>query len=351
MKLLCIGDIAIIENGIPKWQWMPPANVIPGKEMKVLFNWELPIGNSINPVPRTSGPRLLSHPDSVNIIEKWAPGIAALATNHILDAGEKGLVETIAAIQKAGFQTIGAGQSVDEIHRPLIWETNEGRLAIINWVFPETHPDWMAVPGPNCWPGVEAVEQIIQDLKKLVDWVLVFVHWSDELFPYPRPEDRLVARALAQMGADIIVGHHPHVVRGMEVIGSCPVFYSIGNYYFSDFPDPKDRRVVKQTPRNRESLGLLLSFKHGVKPQYQIVPFWSNRSQVVSDPIRRAARRFVAVSQPLQQLDGNQYTGWHKIQWQRFNRWGYRMHFGLWQLSIRGVTRRATRLLNIILRP
>ena len=58
----------------------------------------------------------------------------------------------------------------------------------------------------------------MEKAKGEADWVMVVVHWSDELFPYPRPEDRATARELAQMGADLVVGHHPHVVRGMEII-------------------------------------------------------------------------------------------------------------------------------------
>ena len=45
---------------------------------------------------------------------------------------------------------------------------------------------------------------------------MVVVHWSDEHFPYPLVEDRQIARRIPESGADIIIGHHPHVVRGME---------------------------------------------------------------------------------------------------------------------------------------
>jgi hypothetical protein len=75
----------------------------------VLFNWELPIGNTVNPTPRSSGPRLLAHPDSTRVIKRWSPGFATLATNHILDAGEEGLATTIESLKHAGFITLGAG--------------------------------------------------------------------------------------------------------------------------------------------------------------------------------------------------------------------------------------------------
>jgi hypothetical protein len=337
MRLLCIGDIAI--SGRTTSSWFHPMGTTPKDEARVLFNWELPIGEMVNPIPRTSGPRLLSHPESVNVILKWAPGYATLATNHILDAGEKGLAATIDTLHQAGFQTVGAGQYAAEVQRPIIWKAEEGRLAMVNWVFPETHPDWRAIPGPNCWPGIEEAESVISELKRKVDWVIVLAHWSDELFSYPRPEDRLVAHELAQIGADMVIGHHPHVVRGMEVIGHCPVFYSIGNYFFSDQADTNTGRIVRQAPRNRESLGIYISFRQGMQPEIRVSSFWQKRESVESDPLKRAVRRMKSVSRPLQQFNDARYADWYAVKRARFNSWEYRLQFRLWQLGILGLTK------------
>lgn len=336
MKLLCIGDVAITNklNSL----WCPPTGIYPGDEVRVLFNWELPIGITINSVPRISGPRLLSHPESIGIIRKWAPGFAALATNHILDGGEVGLAETINALLEAGFQTVGAGLSEDEIKTPLIWETGEGRLAIVNWVFPETHPDCNVVPGPHCWPGLEAARRMIQNQKSKADWVMVFAHWSDELFSYPRPEDRMIAHELAQMGADIIIGHHPHVIRGMETMGTCPVFYSIGNYFFSDCLDSNGGWIVRQAPRNCESLGLMVNFERGFQPKYQFLSLWKTSERTIQDPLQRAIRRMDKVSSLLRKYHDGSYIDWYSANRARFNHWEYQVHFRLWELGISGLT-------------
>jgi hypothetical protein len=337
MQLLCVGDMALSENTLGKWEWSSGEDSSWGKEGRVLVNWELPLGERINIVPRSSGPRLLANPSSVHVIERWSPGFATLATNHILDAGEEGLAATIDLLKDGGFETVGAGRTQEEITAPLFWETSDGRLAIVNWVFPETHPDWMAMPGPNCWPGPREAERTIQSLKKTADWVLVVVHWSDELFPYPRHEDRVIARQLAHAGADWVVGHHPHVVRGMEIIASCPVFYSVGNFYFSDFPDQQGGWVARQAPRNRQSLGVLISAERGEEPKFQIFSFWQKRSQTVLDSKGRAERRMREVSQPLRQFQGDEYAAWYKSRRARFDKWDYRVHFGIWQLGTRGL--------------
>ena len=339
MKLLCIGDVALGDDTLSEQRWLPPLGQMSDDISRIMLNWELPMGESINPVPRSRGPRLLAFQDASRVIKRWSPGFATLATNHILDAGVEGLVHTIESLNEMGFATVGAGRNREEVEKALIWETAEGRLAIINWVFPETHPDWMAVPGPNCWPGPEGAKKAVEKARGKADWVMVVAHWSDELFPYPRPEDRATARELVQMGADLVVSHHPHVVRGMELINSCPVFYSIGNFYFSDFPNHHGGWVEKQAPRNREGLGVQISLVRGRKPEYQVLSFWQTRGRVVLDPAHRANRRMERVSRPLRRFQGSEYAQWHAVERDRFFKWGYPWHFGVWQLGLSGLAR------------
>ena len=340
MKLFCIGDIAIAGNHVSEGLWSPPFVRVPGEETRVLFNWELPIGQNLNPVPREcGGPRILSGMTSPGVIHQWAPGFAALATNHILDGGEEGLDYTLRALQQEGFSTVGAGMTQHVIEKPLIWETEEGTLAIINWVFPEANPDWMHMPGANCWPGVGQASNLIRILKREVDWVMAFVHWSDEDFAYPRPEDRVIGRALAEAGTDIVVSHHPHVVRGMEVIGTCPVFYSLGNYYFSEYVDDSGSWKAKWAPRNREGLGIEISFKHGVKLEYKVISFWQANRSVINDPLRRAARRMKDTSKPLMRFSEKDYDRWYKTKRMWFDKIWIRWHFGIRRYGVGGLMR------------
>lgn len=343
MRILCLGDIALADQQVMAQQWPVPADLDLSRDDRVLFNWELPIGDHVNPQPRTSGERLLALPGSPAVIKKWAPAYAALATNHILDGGVDGLTRTIQDLEKAGFSSLGAGLTPDAMVKPVIWETSEGCVAVLDWVFRETNPDWCAVPGPNCWPGLEAARQAIQDLKKQADWVLVFLHWSDEIYSYPRLEDRNTARDLLVAGADLIVGHHPHVVRGMEVFAGKPVFYSLGNFYFSDIPDAHGGWVTRAAPRNREALGVLVTLRRGEKPTCQPLSFWQSVGQTLPDPQRRAERRLELVSGPLQQLHDDAYAGWYVQNRARFNRWDYRVHFRLWQVGLDGLARKILR--------
>jgi hypothetical protein len=337
MQLLCIGDVAPADVCLPEQPWDLPGGILPGPDRRILFNWELPMGSGVNQQPRTSGPRLVVKPESLKLIEKWAPGIATLATNHILDGEESGLRQTMESLCGAGFATVGAGMTAEEITRPLFWKTTEGTLAILNWVFAETHPDWNAVPGPNCWPGTEEAARLIQTCKSQADWVLVVVHWSDEDYSYPLPGDRETARALAQAGADVIIGHHPHVVRGSETIGSCPVFYSLGNFYFADITDASGGYVVQMSPRNQEGLGVLVDFQRGRKPECSPLSFYQVGSQWMQDPANRATRRMQSTSAVLRKFQGEAYRQWHARDLAMFLKVGYPWHFGVRKIGLRGI--------------
>ena len=340
MQLLCLGDIAFANRDPNQTAWKLPAGFVPSEETRILLNWEFPMGKVMNETPRVRGMRFCADPESIEVVRDWAPGIATLATNHILDAGEDGLFRTINSLQQAGFATVGARMSASEIAQPLFWESREGQLAIVNWVFAETHPDWMAVPGPNCWPGFDAARNIIQAIKQRADWTIAVLHWSDELFPYPLPTDREIARALAGMGVDAVIGHHPHVVRGMETLGSCPVFYSLGNYYFAEIRSETGEWVSQEAPRNREGLGVKLSFRRGSRTQYDLLSFWNTGNEVHLDERRRAEKRLTQCSAPLGRDQNGQYLEWYRRTRAGFDRWGSRWHFGLMRRGLIETLRR-----------
>jgi hypothetical protein len=138
MELICLGDVALVDNDLSLQSWQYPIKTTPGEDVRILFNWELPVGDKLDPMPRIcGGPRLLSFSTSPEVISRWVPGFAAFATNLILDAKEKDLADTITSLTRIGFLTTGACLTREEISKPLFWETEEGRLAIVNWVFPK----------------------------------------------------------------------------------------------------------------------------------------------------------------------------------------------------------------------
>ena len=78
----------------------------------------------------------------------------------------------------------------------------------------------------------ESLRADIRDLRKQVDRVVVHFHWGIPYQRDPLPEDRAKARLAVDCGADVVVGHHPHIIQPMEVYRGCPIFYSVGNFTF-----------------------------------------------------------------------------------------------------------------------
>ena len=339
MRLICLGDVAVWAKSALSSRWRRPlAHCDTGESSCVLFNWEFPCAEACVSRPRPSGStrRYVSPISGVELVRNWAPALAGLANNHLLDGGALGVLQTLKAFREIGIDTAGGGTSLESTIKPWIWKTNDGVLGVLNWVTPETHPeppDSTGV-GPNLWPGEADAEKQIKALRDLVDWIVVYIHWSDELFSYPRPADRSLAKKLVEWGSDVVVGNHSHVVRGFEEFSGQPVFYGLGNYFFSDVPSPAGGWVRKQVPRNREALVVELNFRRGQKPVWKIHSYCRDAAGTYPDVQDRAVRRFRKTSLPLNRPD---YDDWYEQSRARFDRWEKRLHFRLPAMGWRGI--------------
>ncbi|MCS6923311.1 MAG: CapA family protein, partial [Fimbriimonadales bacterium] len=114
--------------------------------------------------------------------------------------------------------------------------------------------------------GVATVRDVLpalSDARRDADVLIAIPHWGNEGRTQPNAKQKRIARALAQVGVDLIVGHHPHVVQGYERVGKAHVFYSVGNFI--------------HTPRSRLSRqGALIQAeltRQGVR-RLELVPLW-----------------------------------------------------------------------------
>ena len=134
-----------------------------------------------------------------------------LANNHILDQGAAGVEDTLKHLADAGLGA--AGTSLE----PWIQEINGVRVGLLAFVTPDVAGDLPEGPGP-----VVATEQVVTDAvtaaRQNCDVLIVSFHWGREYKPTPIPAQRDLARAAAHAGADLIFGHHPHVLQPVEMI-------------------------------------------------------------------------------------------------------------------------------------
>lgn len=172
--------------------------------------------------------------------------IVHLANNHILDCGEEGIRTTLAQLAEDRITQVGVNPCEADAHAPRITEIAGLR---IGWVahtfsvnfkpFPEGKP-WIVnmtpfhlVPEPDIGP-IEA--QIMACRAAGCDLVIAALHWGLEFELFPLPEQIGWARRFAEAGADIVIGHHPHVPQPVEIYRpqrdtecAVPIIYSLGN--------------------------------------------------------------------------------------------------------------------------
>jgi len=331
MRILFLGDVGVLRGAPSGGAWPPP--ISGDASTRIVLNWELPIGEVST---RYKPMQLAAATGAVQAIAGWSGVVASLTNNHALDAGADGLLATASALREAGAEVFGFLQRDNAASRAWSWERPEGRLCVLPWTTAETSPipGSLQGSGPILWPGLEAASQEVKRAKVGHEWVVAYIHWDIELFHSPSPQARLAARGLAAAGADLIIGHHPHVVRGRESMGGADVFYSLGNYYFDNLPADPRGIARHQVARCRESIGVLATFQRGQAPVIEVVSFFQERGLPPRrDPRQRGVKRMRRASAVFAGQSDAAYASWYGSALVRFQKYEYRFCFRLLSLS------------------
>jgi poly-gamma-glutamate synthesis protein (capsule biosynthesis protein) len=205
-----------------------------------IVNLESPLSDSGAPIAK-DGPNLRGRRDAVAGLTVVPFNVACLANNHIMDFGAEALDDTLRALHTCGIQTVGAGLSRSSAYSPLIVDLDGLRLGIVNFCVGEDGTAAIDEPGVFGWE-LGMVVKSIGELRECVDVVIVIAHAGREYVPVPPPYIQRVFRTLSESGADVVVGHHPHVPQGIEVYKGVPLVYSLGNFVFFQKGGPVFRR-------------------------------------------------------------------------------------------------------------
>lgn len=163
--------------------------------------------------------------------------VLTLANNHIMDYGPIALQDTLAALDNAKIARAGAGMNRDEARQAAFLTTPDGtKFAFLSYSL--TYPEifWANSTRPGTPYGDPSF--FIPDIKKaktLVDHVVVSFHWSAELQYYPSAYQINYGRLAIDAGASLVLGHHPHVLQGIEIYKDGLIAYSLGNYVFGSY--------------------------------------------------------------------------------------------------------------------
>lgn len=188
------------------------------------------------------GPVLHAPASAVARLRDAGFDILGLANNHALDLGADGLAETASHLEGAGIDVIGAGPVDGPVLQPLIQQVGGIRLAFLG--FNGLCGSQVALPGagwvPVGWNQDRAMEAVAA-ARGQADAVIVSIHWGYEYETRVDPAQRDAAESLLEAGADLVIGHHPHVVQTIDVDAGRAVAYSLGNFV-SDQSQPEAQR-------------------------------------------------------------------------------------------------------------
>lgn len=200
-----------------------------------IVNLEGPVVTAPSPIVK-SGPAIMLDSISPALLRETGFTLASLANNHIMDHGAAGLRSTLDSCRAAGLATIGAGVDEDEAMAAFESSPVPGvRVAILSFCEREFGSARAAAPGAS-WIGHRDALRRVTEAAKNADVVIVIAHGGVEEVPFPPVQRQDQLRSMIDAGADLVIGHHPHVPQGWERWGDGMIFHSLGNFLF-DYPD------------------------------------------------------------------------------------------------------------------
>ena len=200
----------------------------------VVVNVEGPIAENIENNEKV-GVRQLLHtmnPKAIKVLNNMHSDIWNICNNHIMDAGELGMESTLLYAKENNVKTIGAGMNIKEAQKPLI--LNEaGGIGLFGVGYQRAcRAAGEDKAGCYSWSDLDAIQNTINEIKSKCRWCIVVAHAGEEFTPLPSPYTRERYHKYLEMGADIVVAHHPHVPMNYETVGDKIIFYSLGNFIF-----------------------------------------------------------------------------------------------------------------------
>ena len=242
LQIVFTGDIGFDRYMDKRWT---DEGLISDEVLKFMHNSDHVIANVEGPLvdnmqnTTTEGVLQLMHtmdPAAITVLKRMGADIWNLCNNHIMDAGQEGLSCTLQTAKAAGVSTIGAGMNIDEASS--ILRLNEaGGIGIIAVGYRRgCKPASDTLGGCFMWNDVDRIRERIDEIKSNNRWCIIVAHAGEEFTALPSPYTRDKYLEFLDMGADIIVAHHPHVPMNYELIGEGAnrkaIFYSLGNFIF-----------------------------------------------------------------------------------------------------------------------
>jgi len=257
IKLVLVGDI-MLERGVKhmmdkygsgdyKFPFLEIADYL--KEADVVFaNLEGPISDKGTKVGSIYSFR--NDPEAIEGLEFAGFNVISLANNHAFDYGRQALEDSLTWLNDAGIDYVGAGFSENQAYSPVIKEIKDTKIAFL--AYTNLGPETWRASGDNsgiAWVDESDFERIgeeIKSAKEESDVLVVSLHAGEEYQETPTQFQIDFAKMAIESGADLVIGHHPHVVQLDGTYLKGYIFYSLGNFIF-------DQNFSEETMRSESA--------------------------------------------------------------------------------------------------
>lgn len=273
IRIACVGDVMCGDSFYALGQGVASSlgkygdDFLPTEVVEVLSEHDMVLCNIegvLSDVGRKENSLRRLHmrgrPQAAEYLAQWGVTVAHVANNHILEQGVEAAVDTVRQLRSAGIKTVGAGKNG-------CFQSGIGTVALT------LGDQLVAIVGACFHNGKYAFSSKLNEVLASIraearkgNLVIVSVHWGDELIDRPSIWQRRVAGEFISAGASLIVGHHSHVVQGVDSSDSALTAYSLGNFIFDGYAEATGWSMI---------LSIIMSEKKVVK--WETIPILQSK--------------------------------------------------------------------------
>ncbi|GGE10045.1 MULTISPECIES: CapA family protein [Sphingobacterium] len=262
-KFIFVGDVVCEKQP----QFSPALQELFDSAILKSCNFEAPIKGVGSPIHKT-GPHLAQNQSAAQWVQDLGFNCFAMANNHINDFGEEALLKTMQLFPVQETLGVGNEQQAYQLKTRIFDDVKYGFLAYGENGYGALNGDRKV---GHAWVNAKRVNQDIQNYKSQVDVLIVQVHAGVELLDVPIPEWKDRYKELIDLGADVIIAHHPHIVQGIEEYNQKLIVYSLGNFYFDYHANHPQWNIGAVLELEFENKNLNQHFLHIVEKKKQTV--------------------------------------------------------------------------------
>jgi len=239
--------------------------------------------------------RFRAEPEVAPALAKAGFRVVTLANNHTMDFGGQALAETMKNLAANGIAWTGAGGNLSEARKMALYTVKGVKIAFLGFSLTQPVEFFAARTRPGTTPGLEGIYTAdIAKARAAADYVIVTFHWGKEGSSTVQPYQRAAAHKAIEAGADAVIGHHPHVLQGVERYRNGIIFYSLGNFAFASIGNSAASSAIVRLkldgPRREAEIVPLDILNSRVR--FQPKPLTGNRAKAVIDQLNRLSQPF-----------------------------------------------------------